>query len=166
MTNQNRLQIEINKVLGVAEDGEIIAADYAFIDTMHGEKFNGVTGSRFYALTQEQIDERNDLEHVKDCYGYLWEEAVKSGQTKLSEDEYMEEIIESNQMNSDSLFLGHDTSYVFQMDLERHPELKKLFPDAVAFECVGGGRMFPDALKDLEHIFEPELCAQIVEIES
>lgn len=151
-----RKEEKLYKCIGINSDGALIMVDYLF----ETDGMCGATGSEFYPVTQEMIDERNDPEYVKDCYEgeYLWKEAVKAGHTDLGLDDYIDSLIQ----NSDGHFFGHDTSYISHIPEEIRA---KHFPDAVTFECVGGGRMFPRALEDLETVLEPELIERIREIE-
>lgn len=145
------------EIIGITEHDEIIMLDKTFEGTMYGKPFCGAVGTSFAPVTQEYIDERNDLDFLMEEYSYLWEE---SGSDQTLE-EYMQDIIDGYQYE-DGYFLGHDTSYI-----ERIPEdfKEKHFPDAETFECIGGGRMFrakddtkwkvllrPDLLKEIQRV--------------
>lgn len=153
-----RQQLTLNKCVGITKSGELIMVDYLFV---HDENFHGATGTRFSPLTQSDIDDRNDIDNVTDAYGYLWEEAVKDGLTKLGQEEYMQQFIDSEVNYGDGLFFGHDTSSVH------------LIPDDIkathyqgyeSFECVGGGRMFP-LREEMLIIFDQDLWDAVNAIE-
>lgn len=124
---------EYFEIVGITEDNEIIMLDSIFD---HGDGFKGAVGSSFYALEQSEVDDRNDLENVIENYGYIWQEAVAAGNTTESQEKFIRGFINS----SEGYFLGHDDSYIHHIKDEFQ---EKYFPDAVTFECVGGGRMFP-----------------------
>jgi len=129
-----------NKIVGITDQGTVIMirSVFNYIEGLHNQPFYGVSYAEFAPITQDYIDERNDLESVCEEYGYLWEEAVKNGDTKESQEDYMQNIIDSNVWYSDSLFLGHDTSYIFDIPDSFKEEY---FSDCESFECIGGGRM-------------------------
>ena len=54
MGREKRKETTFNKVVNVAEDGEITVLDYIFYDTLHGKPFNGATGSKFYPVSRER----------------------------------------------------------------------------------------------------------------
>lgn len=147
-------QTNYYEIIGITTAGEIIMLDYIF---KHSDGFKGATGSVFVPVSQEEIEERNDIENVIDSYGYLWQEAVESGLTTLSQEDYMQEIIDS----SDGYYLGHDTSYIYKI-----PESFKneYYPDAETFECIGGGRCFSRNM-EWEILLRPDLLKLIEEVE-
>jgi hypothetical protein len=157
---QESVRQDFYQIIGITTDGEVIMLDSLFD---HGDGFKGACGSSFYPVTQDDIDQRNDLETVKDTYGYMWQEAVKDGSTEESLDDYMERFIRSYIFNSDGLFVGHDTSYIHHIPDSFRTEH---FPDAETFECIGGGRMFdsPDKRK-WKVLLRPDLLALIEEQE-
>lgn len=126
-----------NIVVGITENDEIYLLNSIFD---HGKGFKGATGSVLVPVSQDYIDERNDLDSIIDTYGYLWTEAVASGSTTDSQEDYMQQVLDS----SDGAFFGHDESYVHHITKEFKDEY---FPDAETFECVGGGRCFDAGMK-------------------
>lgn len=156
-----RQELRLYKCLGITKHGELIMVDYFFSDTMNGKPFHGATGTRFVPISQEEIEARNELEYVKDVYGYLWAEAVASGQTKESEDEYIQSLIDSELNYGEGMFLGHDTSYICHIP----DSIKdKYFENCETFECVGGGRMFP-LQEEMSVIFDQDLFDAVKMIE-
>lgn len=125
-----------NMVVGV-KDGEIYLLNGIFD---HGNGFKGATGSILRPVTADEVEERRDLEYVKDVYGYLWQEAVADGSTEISLNEYIEDII----FYCDGHFPGHDDSDIEHLDDDF---ISTYFPDAETFECVGGGRCFSTNMK-------------------
>lgn len=146
-----RIELKLYLALGTSECGEVKMIDYFF---QHEDSFSGVTGSSFYFVSPEEIEERNDLDNVIDNYGYLWQEAVQDGQTTDSQEDYMQSWIDSYRANGEGLFICHDNSYL--NELERDEDFLKYaqanFTDKKmidfwdeevgTFECVGGGRCF------------------------
>ncbi len=158
-----RQQLILNKCVGITKQGELILVNYLFNDTLHDKPFHGATGSRLCPLSQDYIDDRNDLENVIDTYGYLWQEAVKDGLTTDSQEAYIQGIIDAEVNYGDSMFLGHDT-----LDVHYIPDdiKKEYFKDAVSFECIGGGRMFPITDNEMEVIFDHDLWEAVNNIEA
>jgi hypothetical protein len=147
-----RKQIDYNKIVNVAEDGEITVLHYIFFDTMHGEPFNGATGHKFYPVSREQYEERTEREYVID---YLIDAGLElPEQYKRGGFEALYDAMEANN-EIDSLMF--DTSYSELWDYMR--EALNLTEDqAVIFDCVGGGRCFEKGFKGN---FNPELSAEI-----
>ena len=152
-----RKQVSYNKVVGV-KDNEIYLVNYTFEDTLYDKPFKGVTGSVLVPLSQDEIDARGDLDQVIDSYGYLWVEAVNSGSTTLSQEDYMQDLIDQE----DGYFLGHDLSDVHY--IEDNPKIKELFPEAVTYECVGGGRCFKKNM-EFDIVFDQHLLDEINRLE-
>jgi hypothetical protein len=159
---KTRQQLEINKCIGITVNDELIMVDYLFNDTMHDKPFHGATGTMFSGITQDYIDERNNLDSLTEDYEYLWKEAVQAGSTELGLKDYMIEQKEINDCNSDGLFIGHDTSSIHLIP----DEIKeKYFSECESFECIGGGRMFP-IKADFKVIFRQDLLDLVNKIES
>lgn len=155
-----RKQININKPVGITKNGELVLVHYIF---EHDANFRGATGAMLVGVTQDEIDERNDLETVKETWGYLWAEAVKDGLTTQSEDEYMQDMIDSAVRFGDGYYLGHDTSYIHEVS----DEIKKMHYDGYeTFECVSGGRIFPKKREDMMIIFDEDLFEAVNAVEN
>lgn len=146
----------IMKCVGISEDGELI-----MLDEFH---WNGVSLDRFVGVTQEQIDERNDIENIKENYSYLWQEAVAEGTTEESLEEYLEGLLETELDYGGAYFWGHDdsyTSYITDKDKERYDEQSGDVYETVCFECIGGGT--PSELPKLKEIWDAELWNRALE---
>lgn len=152
-------RIEINKCIGITVNDELIMVDSIF---NHGDNFHGATGTTFVGITQDYIDQRRDPENMASDLDYVWQEAVKAGQTEKGLDDYMKELNESNDCNSDGLFVGHDTSSIHQI-----PDSikKEYFPECESFECIGGGRQFP-IKSEWKVIFDQKLLDLVNQAES
>lgn len=157
-----RIELRLFKALGVTKDSDVKMIDYFF---EHGDGFKGVTGSSFYFVGPEDISERNDLENIKDGYEFIWRETVAAGKTEESLDDWMDSFRDEYLRNSDSLFVGHDTSYIHYLDRDEaflsffnslHGlDLEGCYDDEKGtFECVGGGRCFSGDEADLEHYLD------------
>ena len=155
----------IRKVIGIAE-GTIVCVDRKFVYS-HGMK--GYTGTRFDAISKEEVRERNTISYAKeyicDCMGErevkkIYGSILNGAKTALREKE--------------GLYLGHDDSYLdkYGKDLERiGREYKDLFgfiPET--FNCCGGGRMFGGngINEDTKWavLLEPELLSKILKFEN
>tara|TARA_R110000851_G_scaffold78774_1_gene173728 strand:+ start:278 stop:862 length:585 start_codon:yes stop_codon:yes gene_type:complete len=149
-------RLEIYRVIGMKDEHEIVMID-GFFD--HGDGFQGVTGSSFDFYCPDQIAEMNDIDEVTSNYDYLWAESVADGNTTESLEDYMQGFIDSYLMNSDSMFIGHDTSYIFKLQDDKalmiKYDLKDVWDDEKGtFGCIGGGRMFSKDEKELDNYFD------------
>jgi hypothetical protein len=143
------------EVIGITENNELYMLTSIF---KHSDDLKGATGYVFAPITQDYIDERNDIENVIDTYGYIWTEAVKDGLTTESQEDYMQSFVDNN---SEGLYLGHDTSGIYDIPDEVK---KEYFPDAENFECIGAGRIFNTNIK-WKKIINPLLLKKIIKQE-
>lgn len=149
--------------LGITENGELILVT-SFFD--HGDGLKGVTGATLVPICQQYIDEQREPDAIAERgFDVLWRDAVAAENTELGLADYMTELLEQEDENSDGLFPGHDNSYAYDFDTELY--LKEYFPNCVAFECIGGGRMFDaDCLARLTTVFDTALLARVMAQES
>lgn len=154
----NCIRLNLYLALGKNEGGEVLMLD-SFFEYKDGMK--GCTGSKFYFVSPDEIESRNDLGEIKSNYDYLWKEEVQSGKTEEGLDDWVESFKDSYLANSDGLFICHDTSYLHKLDRDdaflkfasnyTGQELNGLYDsDLGTFECVGGGRCFDSKDADLE----------------
>lgn len=166
-----RNQTNYNKPVGIDFEGNLIIVNYIFDDEMHGKPFCGATGSTLAPLTQAYVDDRNNVDAMKDLgYDEIWREAVKAGSTEQGLDDFLADIL---RYNTDGLFPGHDTGDTQYADLQQYKDaiyanmnIGANFPsvpdDVIDFECIGCGRMFP---VELAIVFDQELLDAINAIE-
>lgn len=116
----------------------------------HNDGFKGATGSVLVPITQDYVDSRNDIEEIMDLYYDYW----KQSDSIASLRDFCRDIL----IDCDGLFPGHDTS-----DCHLAEDLLGEFTDAIAFECIGGGRCFSVELFDIEgiEILDHDLVKQI-----
>jgi len=142
-------QIDYNKIVNVAEDGEITVLSYIF---NHGDGFKGATGCKFYPVAREQYEERTEREFVINSLidsGIELPEQYKRGG--------FNELYEAMERHNEIDEFMFDTSYSNLWDYLR--EALNLTEDqAVIFDCVGGGRCFD---KNFKGNFNPELSEEI-----
>lgn len=154
-----RIELRLYKALGVSEEGDVKMIDYFF---QHEDEFKGVTGSSFYFVSPESVEDRNDLENIEESYSFLWSESVAAGKTEKGLSEFLEDFKDSYLANGDGLFVGHDTSYIHHLDRDSKfleffnalngLELRGCYDsDRGTFECVGGGRCFDATEEDLKN---------------
>jgi hypothetical protein len=158
MNKEKKMEaIDINKIVGVLESGEIL-----MISKLH---WNGVSCSYFDYLTQYAVEERCDLETVKDYCGYLWKEAVADETTELGYDDYMQEILELS-LQGDGYFPGHDTSDTYYITDEDKELLEDHYEATIeCFDCVGGGTGIFKNFK-FEKVFRQDLIDQAIKHEA
>ena len=152
---------EYNEVIGITHDNEIFILDSTFC---HADDFHGACGTRLSPLSQEYVDKRNDPDNVKGEYTHLWKESVQNGSTEESLEDFVESLIRESDCNG-GLFIGHDDSSVRYLTEDFK---KEYFPDAVGFECIGGGRMFDASIKpdDFKVLLRPDLLQEIIKFET
>jgi len=132
LATTNREQINYNKVVNIAEDGEITVLDYVFNYT---DGFKGATGSKFYPVSQSEYDEQTTEDNVIDYLCDSGMEIPKDQQRNGWQGVY--DAMDSKEIES----LMWDLSYSELWDYLRE-ECKLSAEDAVIFNCVGGGRCF------------------------
>lgn len=147
-------QINYNKVVNIAEDGEITVLDYVFD---HKDGFKGATGSRFYPVSKEEYEEKTSedsiIEYLIDSGMELPEQYKRGGFEQLAD------AIITNGEEAETMF---DTSYSELWDyLREECELSK--DEAFIFTCSGSGRCFD---KDFKGNVNPQLSKIIRQYES
>lgn len=126
-----RTSTKYNKIVDISEDGEITVLNDVF---SYDNNHKGATGSKFYPITEEQIQDRiselegDDMELLK----YM---ADNFGEVTRA-------MIDNIDSSRDALIeMFFDLSYSEQWDdLRKQANLTK--EDAIIFDCVGGGRCF------------------------
>ena len=144
------------KPVGI-KDGSIYFLDYIFED---GD-FKGAVGTVLDPITKnyiENITNEDWIEYSRE----IWVEAVKSGSTEQSLEDYAESIKNESE-NQGQLYPGHDDSYT-----ELHDEAKKYFDnDVETFNCCGGGRCFDlDLLNSFDKVINQDLIDLIKSYET
>ena len=131
-TNTRKEQV-FNKVVNVAEDGEITVLNYIFDD---GNGFKGATGYRFYPVTRGEYDEQTTedsvIDRLIDSGCSLPKEHARRGWQSVYD------AMEANGEIEDFIF---DTSYRELWD-DLRKECGLTEDTAHIFDCVGGGRCF------------------------
>lgn len=148
----SRKQIDFNKVVNIAEDGEITVLEYVF---SHDESFKGAVGSRFYPVSKSEYEEKIDPEYVID---YLIDSGLElPDEFKRSGFKGMVDQMTASEIEN----LMFDTSYSELWNyLRKTTGLDK--EKAYIFECVGGGRCFS---ADFDGNVNPHLSEIIREFE-
>ena len=144
------------KPVGI-KDGSIYFLDYTFED---GD-FKGAVGTVLDPITKNYIDSITNEDWIE-YSREIWVEAVKSGSTEQSLEDYAESIKNESE-NQGQLYPGHDDSYT-----ELHDEAKKYFDSNVeTFNCCGGGRCFDlKLLNSFDTVINQDLIDLIKSYES
>lgn len=156
-----------DEVLGITKDGELVVVEYTFKQG----GLQGATGWHMGTLTQDQIDAQSDLDYIKDSYGHIWQEAVAAGGTELGLDDYVKELIEAEEYNPDTYYLGDDPSFRYETDEAvaklSEADQKKIDEimgvkgkDFVDWSVGGCGRCIPLDEAEYQVIFNPDLLAE------
>ena len=144
------------KPVGI-KDGSIYFLDYTFED---GD-FKGAVGTVLDPITKNYIDSITNEDWIE-YSREIWVEAVKSGSTEQSLEDYAESIKNESE-NQGQLYPGHDDSYT-----ELHDEAKKYFDSNVeTFNCCGGGRCFDlELLNSFDKVIDQSLIDLIKSYET
>ncbi len=141
---------EINEVLGITSYGEILVCTSIFD---HGDGHKGATFYSFMPVSREEIEERSDIDYIMDTYDL----SKKEARQVLAEFEY-----------SGEFFPFHDTSGLYDTNakgISIDRQLRKLFPDAETFECIGGGRLLAGREAKFEKVFNEKLLKRVFQVE-
>lgn len=121
-----------DKIVNIAEDNEITILNYTF---KHNDNFQGATGSKYYPVTEEEIQNRisdfedNDKElliYMAENFGSLTREMIENVDSSR---EALIELFFDSSINSNPT---------------HEEEIRKYFKekDYPIIDCVGGGRCF------------------------
>ena len=167
-----RQETKINQIVGI-KDGELYVLEDVF---KYGGGFKGATGYHMNVITQEYIDEMNDIDMLCEEYDYLWREEVQAGHTDEGLREWMEKWQYASVNFYDYLYPSDDNSFRYQTEnlVEELPddqkqELEKVFgvmgEDYATWSVSGCGRCFnPNDKWDV--VFRPDLLELIKQYES
>jgi len=151
-----RTETKYLKPIGI-KDGSIYFLNYTFD---HGD-FKGATGIVLDPISKNYIADLTSEDWI-DYSRDLWVDAVQSGSTEDSLEDFAESVKDENESYG-RLFPGHDDSYS-----ELYKQAHKHFDDSVeTFNCSGGGRCFnEELLNSFDKVIDPELIKIIKEFES
>lgn len=147
----NRTAVTYNEILGRTEHGAVIVLDNTFSYNDGG--LRGAVGTSFEIVSASEVQSR--LAGFEDYADELWREAVREEETTDGLTEWIEGTWPTDEDKIEFMF---DNSYEPMHDVIR--EAFDVDEDAV-IHCIGGGRMFPEALDGLEWLpgkqekFEP-----------
>lgn len=133
----NRKQIAVNELVG-SKHGEYVTIDEIF--SYQGENFQGVTGSYFIPITEQEKERRLDPETpmTRDLFRPVWKQKVEKDNYEKSLTEFVKEQLRYNAL--DTVF---DLSHYETGDKIANIAQKKSQNNNFVFsECVGGGRVF------------------------
>ena len=166
-----RQETKINQIVGI-KNNELYVLEHVF---KHSDDFKGATGYHMSIITQDYIDEMNDVHFLCEEYSYLWREAVQAGHTELGLQEFMQDWIDSCQYD-DLLFPTDDNSFRYmteklikELPEDQKKQIEEVFgvmgEDFAAWDCSGCGRCF-NADDEWDVVFRPDLLELIKEYES
>lgn len=165
-----REEIKINQVVGI-KYGELYILEYVF---KHSDGFKGATGYSMGTITQDYIDDMNDINTLCEEYDYFWREAVQAETTEKGLQEFMEDWVHACYYDG-LLFPTDDNSFRYQTEklveelpAEQKEQLENVFgvmgEDFAAWSVSGCGRCF-NLDDEWEVIFRPDLVELINEYE-
>ena len=126
-------QTNYNKVVNIAEDGEITVLDYIF-DYENGSR--GAVGYWFYPVSKKLYKQQTTIEALADKLEQIVPEGV--GEIPYGNTTRWAEAIKNEGKEMEFAF---DISYSHLWDYLRE-ETALSEDEAYIFECVGGGRCF------------------------
>ena len=147
-----RTEIKYNKIVNIADDNEIIILNYVF---SHGDNFKGATGSKYYPVTEEEIQSR-----ISEFEGDDKELLIYMAENFGNLDRNMIENVDSSREALIELFFDNS----IDSNPDHKEEIRKHFSvdEYPLIDCVGGGRCFE---KDFQGNVNPELSEIIREYE-
>lgn len=166
-----REETKINQIVGI-KNGELYVLEDVF---KYSDGFKGATGYSMNVITQEYIDDMNDIDYLETELDYLWREAVQAGETTDNLREYIESLVDKCQSHG-QLYPSDDNSFrydteklVEELPAEQKAELEKVFgvmgKDYATWSVSGCGRCF-NANDEWDVIFRPDLLELIKQYES
>lgn len=137
-TNNDVKRTVYDKIVNVSEDGEITVLNDIF---EYPDGMKGATGSKFYAVSKEEYEEKTDRDEITE---YLIDSGMELPENfkRGGFNEMVDAIIANNEEGS----VMFDQSYIEIWDYLRK-ELKLTENEAFIFNCVGGGRCFDKNFK-------------------
>lgn len=158
---KTKQETQIKKLVGRQGDidGDYYVCDYIF---KHDKDFQGATATVLRPVSQDEYDNRTNPNN-SDCQDYfreLWQEAVKSGNTEQSFQDWLELLMDDN--GAESVFDPSGSEYWDDIR-KAEPELTEA--DYPVFECIGGGRSFSKGMK-FDKVYDEKLLAKIMSVES
>lgn len=158
-----------NKIVGIKDD-EIYVVEYTFGEDGEPKGFHGATGYSMRPLKQDEIDNGNDPYNNED----LWIEAVRTGDTYLGLEDWVEQVLMEN-MSPDQLFPYDDTSFRWKFNelIDELPEEQKQIIedvfgekgiDFVEWTSVSCGRCLNKDDK-LDYVFNQKVLDEIKRFE-
>ena len=166
-----RQETKINQIVGI-KDGELYILENVF---KYSDGFKGATGYHMNVITQDYIDEMNDIDFLCEENDYLWREAVQAERTTDSLQEYMQNLVDEcsyyNQLFpfDDNSFRYQTEKLVEELPTDQKQELEKVFgvmgEDYATWSVSGCGRCFNTNDK-WDVVFRPDLLELIKEYES
>ena len=166
-----RQETKINQIVGI-KDGELYILEHVF---KHSDGFKGATGYHMNIITQDYIDEMNDINFLCEEYDYLWREAVQAGSTEKGLEEFMQDWVYESSCYG-YLFPSDDNSFRYETEKlvdtlpeDQKKQLEEVFgvmgEDFATWDCSGCGRCF-NADDEWDVVFRPDLLELIKEYES
>lgn len=131
-TTNTRKETKYNKVVNIADDGEITVLDGVFI---YSDDFKGATGSKFYPVSESEYNDTINEDNVIDSFIDSGAELPKGHERNGWQSVY--DAMSSDEIES----FMFDTSYSELWEYLR-AECGLSLEDAKIFNCVGGGRCF------------------------
>lgn len=162
----------LNIVLGIGEDDELYILDDIFHDS---DKWQGVTCYSMRHLSDEDIEERNEIDNVMDYCEDLWRMAVRDGHTEEGLREWAAEY--ASDCYGD-LYPGWDGSFyqdtqeaIDKLPRNQQVDLYKYYDqddicDEFTCECGGCGRHFPKDNKWKMKFVSDELLDMLARIDN
>ena len=146
-----RNQIDYNETIGYDSDGNAVVLNYTFDDRIWDDKpFKGAKGAIIELVSQERYDDAMSTDAQEEYWEEVWrQEAGMTNGTTLGLTEWIANL---GQGDNDGVF---DSGYSECVPAGDH----------VATNCIGCGRIFPDALDDLVIVLRPDLVEIIRAIE-
>ena len=128
-------------LVGIDSENCIVILNDSF---KYADGFRGTTGTILRPVYTAEYDSELSVESLAEYYRDAWEYDVQTHSTELVLSEWIDILY----------FAIVPERFDFEyLDADKLAELESVVPsasDVVGYEHIGGGRIFPDALKDIK----------------
>ena len=128
-------------LVGIDSDNCVVILNDSF---KYADGLHGMTGTFLRPVYTAEYDYELSVEGLAEYYRDTWVFDVEKRSTDLGLSEWVDLLY---------FELVQERFYFVRLNADNLAELKSIMPNAndiVNYEAIGGGRIFPDALKDIQ----------------
>ena len=128
-------------LVGINSENCVVILDDSF---KYSDGFHGTTGTILRPIYTDEYDYELSVDGLEEYYRDSWEYAVQTHSTELGLSAWIDDMY---------FELVPERFGFAYLDADKLAELADVVPnasDVVGYEVIGVGRLFPDALKDIQ----------------